>query len=236
MRRFYKIAAAGEAAATSGAFAVLLDGKPVKTPARRDLTLASRPLAEAIAEEWQAQGEEIKPQTMPLMALACSALDLIPARRDQEAGELAAYGETELLCYRAEHPADLVARQAAEWQPLLDWAAKHLDAPLEPVAGITARPQQAASLAALRKAIDAHDDLQLAALSLAVRSSGSLVIGLALSHGALTAEEAFEAAELDSSYQIEFWGEDTEAKKRRDGVRQDLETAERFFALHGGNS
>jgi len=210
---------------------VLLDGKPVKTPARRALQLPSRPLAEAIAEEWQLQEEEIRPQAMPLMALACSALDLIPERREQEIGELAVYGETELLCYRAEHPADLVERQAAAWQPLLDWAARHLDAPLEPVSGIRSRPQQESSLLALRRAIDSHDDLQLAALSLAVRSSGSLVIGLALSHGALTPQEAFEAAELDSSYQIEFWGEDAEAKKRRDGVRQDLDAAARLFAL-----
>lgn len=231
MRRFYKTATACEAAEAQSAFAVLLDGKPVKTPARRALILPCRALAEAIAEEWQRQEEEIRPQAMPLMSLACSALDLIPECRAQEIGELTAYGETELLCYRAEYPADLVERQAATWQPLLDWAARQLDAPLQPVAGIRTQPQPEASLAALRRAIEAHDDLQLAALSLAVRSSGSLVIGLALSRGVLTPEEAFEAAELESSYQIESWGEDAESEKRRDGVRQDLDAAARLFAL-----
>lgn len=230
MKRFYKTAAAGEAAA-GGLFTVLLDGKPVKTPGKRPLEVESRPLAEAVAAEWNAQGEEIDPQAMPLMALACSAIDLIPGRREQEIEELAAYGDTELLCYRVERPADLAERQAAGWQPLLDWAARHLDAPLEPVVSISYQPQPEISLAALRRAIESHDDLQLAALSLAVRSSGSLVIGLALSHGAITPGEAFEAAELEASYQIELWGEDAEAGKRRAEVRRDLEAAARMFAL-----
>ena len=234
MKRFYKEAAAGEAAEGAGRFAVLLDGRPVKTPAKRALAVDSRPLAEAIAAEWQAQGEELDPQSMPLMALTCSALDLIPQRREQEIGELAAYGETELLCYRSEKPGELAERQAAAWQPLLDWAERHLDAPLLVVETITHSPQPPQSLAALRRAIEAQGDLELAALSLAVRSSGSLVIGLALSRGALTPEEAFDAAEVDASYQIELWGEDSEAEKRRAGVRRDLEAAERMFRLLRG--
>jgi chaperone required for assembly of F1-ATPase len=231
MKRFYKEAAAGEAAEAPGFYAVLLDGRPVKTPAKRPLAVRSRALAEAIAAEWESQGEEVVPQSMPLMALTCSALDLIPQRREEEIGELAAFGETELLCYRSEHPGSLADRQAATWQPLLDWAERHLDAPLKPVDVIVHQPQEPKSLAALRRAIEAHDDLQLAALSLAVRSSGSLVIGLALSHGALTPEEAFEAAELEASYQIELWGEDAEAEKRRTAVREDLEAARRLFEL-----
>lgn len=231
MKRFYKEAAAGEAAAGAGRYAILLDGRPVKTPAQKPLEVESRALAEAIAAEWQAQGEKVEPQTMPLMALTCSALDLIPQRRDVEIGELAAYGETELLCYRSASPRELAERQALTWQPLLDWAERHLDAPLRSIETITHQPQDANSLAALRRAIEAHGDLQLASLSLAVRSSGSLVIGLALSHGAVTPTEAFEAAELDASYQIELWGEDAEAAKRRAAVRQDLETADRLFRL-----
>jgi chaperone required for assembly of F1-ATPase len=231
MKRFYKDAAAGEAADGTGRYAVLLDGRPVKTPAKQPLTVACHALAEAIAEEWQGQGEEVAPQSMPLMALTCSALDLIPQRREEEIGELAAYGETELLCYRSERSGELADRQKAVWQPLLDWAERHLDAPLQTVETITHQPQPEKSLAALRRAVEAHDDLQLAALSLAARSSGSLVIALALSHGALTPEEAFDAAELDASYQIELWGEDAEAEKRRAAVRQDLEAAERMFRL-----
>ncbi len=234
MRRFYKQAAAAKAAGGAGAYAVLLDGKPVKTPARQSLEVESRPLAEAIAAEWQSQDEDIRPESMPLMGLVCSALDLIPKQRDREVAELASYGDTDMLCYRADRPASLVERQAACWQPLLDWAARHLDAPLEAVTGISHRPQPRTSLAALRRAIEAHDDLQLAALSLAVRASGSLVIGLSVSHGALTSAAAFEAAELDSSYEIERWGEDSEAEKRRAGVRQDIDASARLFALHGG--
>ena len=231
MKRFYKTASAGEAAEAPEHYAVLLDGRPVKTPAKRPLTVRSRALAEAIAAEWEAQGEEVVPQSMPLMALACSAIDLIPQRRAEEISELTAHGETELLCYRSERPGPLADRQAAAWQPLLDWAERHLDAPLTPVAAIVHQPQPQQSLAALRRAIESHDDLQLAALSLAVRSSGSLIIGLALSHGALMAEEAFDAAELDATHQIELWGEDIEATKRRAGVRSDLAAARKLFEL-----
>lgn len=231
MKRFYKTAAAGEAAEGAGFYAVLLDGKPVKTPAKRPLSVQQRALAEAIAEEWEAQGEEVVPQSMPLMALTCSALDLIPQRREEEIGELAAYAETELLCYRSGRPGALADRQAAAWQPLLDWAERHLDAPLKSVDVIVHQPQDPQSLAALRRAIEVHDDLQLAALSLAVRSSGSLIIGLALSHGALTPDEAFEAAELEATHQIELWGEDAEAERRRAGVRADLKAAWRMFEL-----
>ena len=233
MKRFYREASA-HGPDEEGGYAVLLDGRAVKTPGKKTLQLPTFALAEAIAEEWAAQGEEINPGAMPLMQLACSALDLLREHRAHEIGELAGYGGTEMLCYRAERPESLVERQEALWQPLLDWASRALDAPLTPTRGILHQPQPEASLQALRRQVEACDDMQLAGLSLSVRTSGSLIIGLALTVGEINAEQAYEAAELDASYQIELWGEDAEATKRRDAVKADLAAAERFFqALKG---
>ncbi|HEX9464070.1 MAG TPA: ATP12 family protein, partial [Alphaproteobacteria bacterium] len=144
---------------------------------------------------------------------------------------IVAYAETELVCHRAEHPPDLVARQHAAWQPLLDWLALRHDALHVTTAGILPKPQSAASLAALRTAVAGLGDWHLAALSIAVAASGSLVIGLALADGRLDAAGAFDAAELDATYQIEKWGEDAETTKRRAEIRADLQLAERVFVL-----
>ena len=148
--------------------------------------------------------------------------------------ELAAYGETDLVCYRVERPDVLVARQHVVWQPLLDWAAEELGAPLTVTSGLLMQPQPPGALAALGQAVESHDDLALAGLDTAVKTSGSLVIGLALSAGRLDPESAFEAAELHETYQIEAWGEDPEAAERRDRVRAEIEAASRFLALLSG--
>lgn len=212
-------------------FGVKLDARLLRSPAKCELVLPGRALAQAVAEEWAKQGEEILPETMPLTAIACTCLDRIARARDQVIGQLTAYGDTELLCYRASHPRVLAERQASVWQPLLDWAMQSLDARLEPVVGLMPKPQPVASLEALRRAVASHDDWALAALSTAVAASGSLVVALALSHGRICSDEAFEAAELDASFQIERWGEDAEAQARRAIVRRDLAAAERFFDL-----
>jgi chaperone required for assembly of F1-ATPase len=193
------------------------------------LVLPTSALAEEIAAEWAAQGEELAPASMPMMRMACAAIDLLSDQREREILEMATYGETEMLCYRAERPAELIARQEAIWQPLLDWAAQDLDAPLVSTAGIVHSGQPEASLQALRRRIESFDNMALAALSVAVRSSGSLIIGLALHAGRLDSEVAYEAAELDASYQIALWGEDAEASRRRAGVKADIAAAERFF-------
>jgi chaperone required for assembly of F1-ATPase len=145
--------------------------------------------------------------------------------------ELVAYAETEMLCHRADSPARLVARQEAAWQPLLDWLHARFDAPLAITHGVLAHKQLPASLATLTRALERLDDFRLAALSLAATTSGSLVIGLALIDGHIDTAAAFDAAELDATYQIEEWGEDAEATARRAEVREDLETAARFVAL-----
>ena len=227
MRRFYKAVTVQPAAGHQ----VLLDGRPVRTPAKKPLDLPTAALAAAVAEEWAAQGEEIRPQTMPLTQIACTALDLVCERREAVIEELADFAGTELLCYRADRPRDLVERQQQVWQPLLDWAALAHDASLRVTSGVVAVEQSSAALRALRQAVAGHDDMALSALAAAVRATGSLVIGLALAAGRLGAEDAFEAAELDESYSLEQWGDDKEAQFRRDALKAELAATRRFFDL-----
>lgn len=235
MRRVYRAVAAEPAPPELGSgFVVRLDGRPIRTPAKAPLVLPQAGLAEAVAGEWDAQEQEVRPREMPMMALATTALDLVRPRRAEVVRELSAYGETDLVCYRAERPESLVARQREAWQPLVDWAALTLDAPLTVTAGILPAEQPAAALAAIERAVEAHDDWALAALSSATKAAASIIIGLALSRGRLDAAAAFEAAELDESYQMELWGEDEEALRRRAGVRADLEAAARFLAILRG--
>ena len=227
-KRVYKEA---RAAPAEGGFEVRLDGRTLRTPAGSRLVLPAEALATAIATEWQAQSDKVNPETMPMMSIACTAIDRVAPQRAEIVTEILRFAETDLLCYQAEAPPALVQRQTEFWQPLLDWAARELDAPLRSTSGILAVDQPADSLAALRRAVEALDDLTLAALSLAVAAAGSLIIGLALLRGRLDPEGAFTAAELDASYQIELWGDDLEATRRRANCRADLEAAARFAAL-----
>ena len=226
MKRFYeKVSAERE----GGAFTIRLDVRPVKTPARNVLALPNRALAEAVAEEWRAQGESIDPRSMPLTGLANAAIDRIdPAAF---ASNLAAYGETDLLCYRAEEPPELVARQDARWNPLLDWARARYDIAFELATGIIHRPQPANTVARLAEAIGARNAFELAALSPLVTISGSLVIALALAEGAISAGDAFDAAHLDELWQAERWGEDSLATQAREARRRDFLAAARFLEL-----
>jgi len=228
MKRLYRDAAATPA---EGGFAVTLDGKPVRTPAKAALVVAGRALAEAIAAEWQAQGERVDPGTMPLTRLASTAIDLVAPRRAEVVAMIAKYAATDLVCYRAEGPPELVERQHRAWQPLIDWARERHDAPLEVATGIMPCAQPAASLVSLTTSVASHDPWQLAALNLATAACGSLVVALALSEGRLDAEGAFAVAELDASFQIERWGEDPEQTQRRRALKDDIEGAARFLAL-----
>ena len=232
MKRVYQTVTAEPASEDIGpGFVVKLDGRLLRSPAKAALLLPGEAVARAVAEEWDAQEPEVRPEAMPLTALAATAVDLVQPNRDQVVAEIAAYAETDLVCYQADGPSALVERQMASWQPLVDWAALELDAPLKVTRGILPTEQSATALKALQRAVAGHDDHALAALSSATRAAASVVIGLALSHGRLSADEAFEAAELDESYQMELWGEDEEALRRRAAVRADLEAAERFLAL-----
>ena len=230
-KRFYKTVSVE---ATGAEFRVCLDGRSVKTPGRSELLLPSEALAEAVAGEWAAQGETIDLGVMPLTVLAWAAVDRVRPDRARTVAEIAAYGGHDLICYRADGPADLLARQHAAWQPLLDWAAQALEAPLTVTTGIVSVPQSEAALAALRRAVADRNDFELVALGAAVKAAGSLVIGLALCAGHIDAQAAFDAAQLDEAYQTEKWGEDQEAARRRATIRTDLETTARMVALLSG--
>ncbi|HTW52729.1 MAG TPA: ATP12 family protein [Stellaceae bacterium] len=231
MKRVYKsVTTCG----VDGGWGVTLDEKPLRTPAKRDLTVPSEALAAAIAAEWDAQSADIRPETMPLTRLAATAIDRTAAGRDKIVAEIANYAGTDLVCYRAEHPPALGARQEAVWQPLLDWAAGRYDAGLAITAGIVPLAQSPASLKAYAGVVGAFDDFRLTALQAATGACGSLVIALALHEGRLDAEAAFAASQLDETFQIEAWGEDNEAAKRREALAADIAAVARFFALLDG--
>lgn len=231
LRRFYKAATVGE---VPGGFAVFLDGKQLKTPAGAPMVLARRPLAEALAAEWEAQAEEVRPGEMPIMRLLSTALDRVTAAPEPVVAEIAGYGETDLVCYRVEHPPELARRQQAVWQPLVDWAVLHYDAPLAVTTAILPLPQPAGALAALRAAVARLDPLALAGLHAAVAACGSLVLGLALLEGRIDAQTAWEASQLEEGWQIERWGGDEESARRRAALRADIEATARYFRLLRG--
>ena len=194
-----------------GGFSVLLDGRVLKTPAKADLILPTRALAEHVAAEWDAQDGEIDPLSMPFTRTANAALDKVAVQRAEVAEMLAAYGDSDLLCYRADYPAELAARQAAEWDPYLDWAAETLGSRLKPVLGVMHTPQDAAALEALSARTHALDPFKLAAFHDLVAMSGSLVLGFAVALGKDDAESVWEVSRLDERWQEESWGEDEEA-------------------------
>ena len=228
MKRFYKLATAERAG--EGAL-VRLDGRVLKTPARAELRLPTLALAEAIAGEWRAQQEEIRPQSMPLMQLAATAIDRVTADPDFTRREVVRYGDTDLLSYRADEPAALAERQAAEWQPLLDWFRDRYDVQMKVTAGIVAVAQPAELKPRLERVCAGLDAWQLTALHGATTNTGSVVLGLALLDGRLDADSAHRSALLDELHQAERWGEDTEAATRRAGRLADLQATARFLAL-----
>ncbi|MCP1168999.1 ATP12 family chaperone protein [Limimaricola litoreus] len=216
-----------------GGWQVLLDGRPVRTPAKAALVLPSERLARAIAEEWQAQGEKIDPRAMPATRTANSAIDKVSVQRDEVAEMLAAYGGSDMLCYRAEGPAELVARQSAEWDPLLDWAEARFDARLVSVAGVMPVAQDAAALERLAAPLRDMDPFALAAFHDLVALSGSLVLAHAVTEGHLGASEAWRLSRLDEEWQIEQWGEDEEAEALAQMKRAAFHDAARFWSLLG---
>ncbi len=225
MRRVYREATARQ---VESGWGIALDGRPMLSPAKHELIVPSATLAEAIAAEWDAQKDEIRPATMPLTRLAATAIDRTSAQRDQVVTETANYAGTDLVCYRADHPPALVARQQAEWQPLIDWAMLRYDAGLAVTNGVLPQPQSPAALKAFATAVAAQDDFRLTALHAMTAACGSLVIALALMEGRLDAAAAFAVSQLDETFQIEAWGEDAEAAARRHALAEDIAAAARF--------
>ncbi len=232
MKRFWKTATV---APSGDGYSILLDGKPMHLPGGPVLCVQSEPLAQAIAAEWQAAGSdkdgEMSFADTPLTRLAGTAQQRVAPDPDPTVDAIARYGESDLLCYRAEAPDQLVKRQAAAWQPWLDWAARTYDAPLRVSSGITYVKQHRDSIAALRRAVAALDVPALAALGIAVPALGSLVLGLALAEGKLDAATAYSLGALDELFQAELWGEDAEAAARRQSIADDIALAERLLRL-----
>ena len=214
-----------------GGWGIALDAKPMRTPGKNDLIVPTEPLAAAIAAEWDAQQVEIRPATMPLTRLAATAIDRTAAQRDQVVAETVKYAGTDLVCYRADHPPALAARQQEAWQPLIDWTTLRYDASLVVTAGVIPTRQSSTTLKAFTGAVAALDDFRLTGLHTLTASCGSLVIALAVLEGRIDAEAAFAISQLDETFQIEAWGEDAEAAQRRRGLAADIEAAARFIAL-----
>lgn len=227
MKRFYK-----EVAVTSER-GVALDGKPVRTPGRAPLILPSDALADAVADEWRARGDTIDPRKMPLTGLANAAIDTVALDPATFAAGLASYAESDLLCYRAETPAELVARQVECWDPLLGWAAARYDIAFTVTAGIVHAAQPPRTIAVLAAATAACDPFELAALSPLVTIAGSLVAALALVERAFDAEAVWHAVTVDERWQSERWGADDLAARSLDARRAEIMAAARFLGLLG---
>ena len=225
-RRFYRQAGVE---AAEGGFRVVLDGRPVRTPARRFLVAPSRALAEALAAEWDAQGETIDPATMPLTRLANSIIDGIATAPAPVAAEIEKYLGSDLLFYRADAPQGLVDRQAHRWDPVLAWAREVLGARFVLAQGIVHAAQPEGAIAAARAAMPS-DPWRLGALHAVTTLTGSALLALALLRGRLTADEAWDAAHVDEDWNMEQWGRDEVALARRAARRAEMDAAAKVLA------
>ncbi len=212
---------------------IRLDDRPVRTPGRAPLALPSAALAEAVAAEWRDVGETLDPRAMPLTGLANAAIDRVAPHPATFAASLAAYAESDLLYYRAETPAELVAREEAAWNPLLDWARDRYDVHFVTVSGLMHRPQPAATLARLGHAVANRPPFALVALQPIVTITGTLIGALALAEGAIDADDLWTAATIDETWQAEQWGEDPIAAEASAAKRRDFDAAVRFLQLLG---
>ena len=228
MKRFYKQAAAIEA---EGGWTVALDGKPIRTPKKSVFLAPTLSLAEAAAAEWEAQEDTVNPAAMPVTRGVNTALDRTGPEYDAVVEIVAAYGGSDLLCYRADQPDGLRARQVEGWDPLLAWAAESLGAKLVTTVGVMHALQPEAGQAALATATRGHDPFELTALYDLVALSGSLILGLAVSAGRLAESEAWRLSRIDETWQAEFWGVDDEAAAVAARKAGEFAHAARFMEL-----
>ena len=232
MKRFWRTA---EAVGSKWGWSIALDGKPVRTPARAPLTVPTERLARAIAEEWSAVGADIDPRAMPLTGLANAAIDRVAPDRQTFAGGLAHYAETDLACYRAEWPPELVERQSQAWDSLLAWARRRYDVDFATTSGLIHVPQSPATVERLGQAVAELDSFRLAGLSPLITAGGSLVAALAVIEKAMSADEAWEAVSIDDRWQLEKWGGDDEAAAALDERKRDFLAGARFLELLGAD-
>lgn len=228
MKRWFKTAAATP---LEGGFGIALDGKPLNTPARTPIVAPTRALAEAVAEEWGAQGDTIQLATMRYTKLLATAHDQVRPDPTHAIGQIAEYATSDLLCHRAEAGSALRRRQDALWQPILDWATLRYDATLPVAEGVMPSRPSKSALAAIRLAVAEYDWLRLAGLFVVTTTAGSVLLALALAEGRIDIEALWAAADLDEAYQRENWGDDPMAARRRAEVEADLCAAARYLDL-----
>jgi len=229
-RRFYTAAGVGM---VDGGFSVLLDGRPVKTPAGAGLVLPTTALAQLCAAEWGLQGEEIDFARMPITRLAFTAIDRAPGARAEVAEDVARYADADAICYFAEEPAPLVERELHRWGPMLDWAERDLGLHLERADSITHQPQSPAALVRVRALAQQLDDFALTGLAAAAGLFKSAVLAFALQRGELSGDAAFELSRLEESFQEERWGVDEEAAERATAMRKEAVALEKWFKALG---
>ena len=229
-KRFYAIAEPG---AVEGGFGVLLDGRPVRTPAGGRMKLPNPALAQLLAAEWAAQGEHIVIADMPATRLAFTALDRAPEAREAIAEEVARFAGADVICYFAEGPDSLVEHEIAHWGPMLDWAAEALGLQLVRVAGLIHQPQPEATLERVRELALELGDFELTGLVNAAGLFGSAILALALQRGRLGGQAAFDLSRLDEAFQEERWGVDEEAAARTVRQRSEAVMLDRWFAVLG---
>ena len=214
-------------------YAIELDGRPVRTPLGQPQILVSKALAEAIADEWCAQGAKVDPASMPLCGYANTAIDRIGNNRQTVFDNVLSFASSDLLCYRSEKPIDLSTRQNEQWQPLLDWAADTIGAVLKVTVGVLPVKQPAKAIKAVANKLQKLDDMELTGIASLTAACGSVILALALAEGRIDVMQAFEFSQLDEIYQNERWGADEEAKVRQQNLKNDIASAALFLSLLG---
>jgi chaperone required for assembly of F1-ATPase len=210
-KRFYK---AVTVATLEGGYQVQLDGRALKTPRKRSMLLAQKPLADIIAAEWAAQSSDILPASMQLTTLVFTALDAVAEQMDPVRDEIARYATSDLLCYRAQEPEELVQRQTAGWDPLVAWAERTLSVNFRRTSGLMPVAQEPAVAAAVAARLSSVGPLELAALHVLTTLMGSTLLALAVRERHQTIDDAWSLAHIDEVWQIEKWGTDIEAQTR----------------------
>lgn len=231
MKRFYKNAAAVPAAGKEGLYQVVLDGRPIKSPAKADLVLPGKALAEAVAEEWEAQAEKIEPAAMPLMTYVSTAVDRVDPQREAVAAEVASFAASDLLCYRADRQPDLVKKQEAAWTPILQWAENRFGGPFTVTNGIMPVAQPNTTLMLVAREVGRLDSFQLTGLHTMTTAMGSLILGFSVFDDYKTPDEAFDLSLMDEGHQADLWGHDEEAVSRWNRLRGEVRTAKRLISL-----
>jgi chaperone required for assembly of F1-ATPase len=224
-RRFYKTVSVTED------LGIALDDRPVRTPARAKLQLPTKALADAVAAEWDGQKEQIDAASMILTRLANTAIDRVAPDRERIEAEILDYANSDLVCYRADRPPDLVERHTKAWDPVVDWARTVLDAPFEVTVGVIHKAQPEAAISAHAAALGELNHFELAAYHTLMTLTGSALVAMMLARGAFVPEQGWLAAHVDEDYQIEQWGQDAEAQARRAARYAEFMSACRFMAL-----